>query len=212
MNGAMSHGDIAHNRARNLAHEFAHDLARARTLVDDFLHSHELDAELEGRLVRDLAHADDLAARLDPAADLDSAVRLGRMFYTDLGRVRAFIGVLAWDLGRAQERVRARDRNQRRTASRAENRIMASHDSPTVGDSALPGGVPRCLVALAVQVLPLPNRPRYAEELCVELVDLPSPARLSYALRVLGGAWRLRRALTELEPPDGSLACQAMER
>ncbi len=68
-----------------------------------------------------------------------------------------------------------------------------------VPDSAnpMPGPVPRGLVALATQMLPAPQRPRYRAEFRVELVELPRQERLAYARRVLAGAWELRRVLVE---------------
>jgi hypothetical protein len=51
------------------------------------------------------------------------------------------------------------------------------------------------LVALAVWLLPAPQRPRYHAEFHVDLVELPREQRLGYSMRVLAGAWELRWAL-----------------
>jgi hypothetical protein len=70
-----------------------------------------------------------------------------------------------------------------------------------------PGRVSRGLVALAVRLLPVSQRQRYRAEFGTELVELPCRERLGYALRVLAGAWELRRALVEaVRSPDGAVA------
>ncbi|PZS15402.1 MAG: hypothetical protein DLM60_17260 [Pseudonocardiales bacterium] len=61
----------------------------------------------------------------------------------------------------------------------------------------MPGRAASGLVALAVRLLPVAQRPRYREEFGVELVELPRRQRWGYALRVLASAWKLRKALGE---------------
>jgi hypothetical protein len=66
------------------------------------------------------------------------------------------------------------------------------------------------VVALAVRLLPAPQRPRYRAEFRVELVELPCRERLGYSVRVLAGAWELRMALVEaVRTPDGTAARRA---
>jgi hypothetical protein len=63
------------------------------------------------------------------------------------------------------------------------------------------------LIALAVRLLPVVQRARYREEFGVELVELPRRQRWGYALRVLAGAWELRKALIEaVRTSDGEPA------
>jgi hypothetical protein len=92
----------------------------------------------------------------------------------------------------------------------------AAHWARTVVASdarSVPCRVPRGLVALAVRLLPVAQRPRYRTEFRVELVELPRRERLSYSLRVLARAWELRRALIEAVcTPDGAAARRAAER
>jgi hypothetical protein len=92
----------------------------------------------------------------------------------------------------------------------------AAHWARTVvaGDArSVPRRVPRGLVALAVRLLPVAQRPRYRAEFRVELVELPRRERLGYSLRVLAHAWELRRALVEaVRTPDGAVARRAVER
>ncbi len=66
-----------------------------------------------------------------------------------------------------------------------------------------PGRVSRGLVALAVRVLPVRDRPRYREEFRVELGALARSQRWGYGLRTLSRAWELHRALTETVPHGG---------
>ncbi|MGH3930580.1 MAG: hypothetical protein ACRDTF_11460, partial [Pseudonocardiaceae bacterium] len=95
-------------------------------------------------------------------------------------------------LSTARNRIDDLVRNLKRNLRFATAPERAISDS----SSAL-GRVPQCLVALAVQVLPIHERPRYRQEFSVELMELPRQERLRYALRVLTRAWELRSALTE---------------
>jgi hypothetical protein len=66
------------------------------------------------------------------------------------------------------------------------------------------------LVALAVRLLPAPQRSRYCAEFRVELIELPCRERLGYSVRVLAGAWELRQALVEVvRTSDGATARRA---
>lgn len=70
-----------------------------------------------------------------------------------------------------------------------------------------PGWLSWQLVALAVRLLPVPQQRRYRAEFGVELAELSCRERLWYALRVLAGAWELRRALVEAAcSQDGAVA------
>ncbi|MGH3973439.1 MAG: hypothetical protein ACRDS9_08935, partial [Pseudonocardiaceae bacterium] len=52
---------------------------------------------------------------------------------------------------------------------------------------------------------PAAHQRRYHDEFCGELVELRSRERWGYALRVLAGAWELRRALAKTVcTPDGA--------
>jgi len=57
--------------------------------------------------------------------------------------------------------------------------------------------VSRCLVALAVCMLPAAQRMRYAEEFSDELLELPHDEQLGYALRLLGRSWSLCHVLND---------------
>ena len=61
--------------------------------------------------------------------------------------------------------------------------------------TASPRRTCRCLVALAVCMLPAAQRVRYAEEFSDELLELPHDEQLGYALRLLGRSWALRHVL-----------------
>jgi hypothetical protein len=63
------------------------------------------------------------------------------------------------------------------------------------GAWSLPGRLHRGLVALAVWLLPAPQRSRYRAEFSADLVELPCRKRLGYSVRVLVGAWELRWVL-----------------
>lgn len=65
-------------------------------------------------------------------------------------------------------------------------------------DSA--GWLPRCVLEVAVRVLPVGHRARYDEEFRGELVELPRQDQLGHALRLLGGCWSLRREVIGAAP------------
>jgi hypothetical protein len=198
----VSHRDRDRSNARKLALE----LVRVRDLAYDRVHNYELDPDLAANLMHSATRANELATRLNVAVDLDLAGDFDRDTYTDLGRASRVIWALGHDLGRA--RARAGD-----MYSRYGLRVGGNQDVAMADVISPPGRVPQCLVALAVQVLPVPDRPRYAEEFRVELVDVPHRERLRYAFRILAGAWQLRRALTELpRTSDGVPVRRVKER
>ena len=63
--------------------------------------------------------------------------------------------------------------------------------------TASPRRTCRCLVALAVCMLPAAQRVRYAEEFSDELLELPHGEQLGYALRLLGRSWSLCHVLND---------------
>jgi len=63
--------------------------------------------------------------------------------------------------------------------------------------TASPRRTCRCIVALAVCMLPAAQRVRYAEEFSDELLELPHDEQLGYALRLLGRSWSLCHVLND---------------
>jgi hypothetical protein len=204
------------DRSLALANALANALTNARGLASDLDN-----AEV---LVGTLARANALANALANASalNLDRGLNLDRV----LNRARDLALTLtsALDLNRAHDldRVlnRARDLDRARDLALAVVCDLVDLD-PTAhwaravvagGAWSMPGRVPRGLVALAVRLLPAPQRSRYGAEFRVELVELPCRERLGYSMRVLAGAWELRRALVEtVRTPDGA-AARRMER
>jgi hypothetical protein len=54
----------------------------------------------------------------------------------------------------------------------------------------------RWLALVSTRFLPAAHRPRYLAEYAAELVELPRPQQLTYAMRAACRTWLLRRALT----------------
>jgi hypothetical protein len=87
--------------------------------------------------------------------------------------------------------------------------LVSDASAVVVRGARPPGRITRGLIALAVRLLPIAQRPRYGEEFGVEFSELPRRQRGGYALRVLANAWELRRALVETVcTPDGEPARQ----
>ena len=63
--------------------------------------------------------------------------------------------------------------------------------------TASPRRTCRCIVALAVCMLPAAQRVRYVEEFSDELLELPHDEQLGYALRLLGRSWSLCHVLND---------------
>jgi hypothetical protein len=186
------------------ANALANALALARDLASDLDNAEVLDGTLAraNALALALAHASDLNLNLDRV--LDRALNRAR----DLAR--ALISALNLDRGlgldRARDLARAlvSDLVDLDPAARWAKEVVAG------GARSMPGRVPRGVVALAVRLLPAPQRPRYRAEFRVELVELPCRERLGYSVRVLAGAWELRMALVEaVRTPDGTAARRA---
>lgn len=198
------------SRAHALARDLDRDLAGAR--------ARDLDRELDRDLAHALDHADALARALDHAHSL-AAERI-RSLAEDLVRVLARARNLACARTRARNLIRALDRALGR--ARALNRELGREPNRDLGQTRnlvqalvnlvrsrgaaddesgagpAPGRVPRGLVAMAVQVLPMQDRDRYREEFRADLHELHRPRQqLGMALRVLTSALGLRRALTE---------------
>jgi hypothetical protein len=201
-------------RARANACARANALALARELASNLDNAGDLDnAEvLVGTLARAntlaLALANASALNIDHTLDLNNALNhshaLAHALACDLPGVRGSLPhAHAGDLAHALIRDLV-------------DLDPAAHWARTVvaGDArSVPRRVPRGLVALAVRLLPVAQRPRYRAEFRVELVELPRRERLGYSLRVLAHAWELRRALVEaVRTPDGAVARRAAER
>lgn len=193
----MNHRDHDIARARDLVRQ----LTNAYELAQNYVHTHDLDNDndLADSLTRRLDRARDVVARLD-AVRLSLSVELDSNFYSDLGRAKALTYALGHDLGRASSRNHNRCHYPRPSLHAA-----AEQNLDTDGAGLTLARVPQGLVALAVWMLPVRERPRYREEFGVELVELPRQEGLRYALRVLTRAWELRRVLT-VETLDGAPA------
>ncbi|MGH3695957.1 MAG: hypothetical protein ACRDRX_18520 [Pseudonocardiaceae bacterium] len=178
--------DLALDLARDLDDaEFpVGTLARVNDLIRALTDAHEL------ILAGDLDHAEFLAATLADAKDLAHA--LARATSTP---------DLHHSLARALARDLVRGLFDHDPAARWARAVVAGRCWST------PGWLSWQLVALAVRLLPVSQQRRYRAEFGVELVELSCRERLWYGLRVLAGAWELRRALLEATcSPDGAIA------
>ncbi len=151
--------------------------------------------------VADLRRARDIACALDVPRFRDDAL--------DVVLTRALIDAVDGALAssRTGDRVRALDRLG--VAARARVRELAIFDDDegrrlgrdllgcvtSARNAAVAGPATRRLVAVAVFLVPAAHRRRYAEEFGAELAALAGRQRRAYALRLVGGAWRLRRGL-----------------
>ncbi|MGW5745168.1 hypothetical protein [Amycolatopsis sp. NPDC003861] len=151
--------------------------------------------------VADLRRARDLACALDVPRFRDDAL--------DVVLTRALIDAVdvALAASRTGERVRALDRLG--VAAQARVRELAIFDDDegrrlgrallgcvtSARNAAVAGPATRRLVAAAVALVPSAHRRRYAEEFHAELAELTGRQRAAYALRLVAGAWRLRRGL-----------------
>lgn len=90
-------------------------------------------------------------------------------------------------------------------------RSAAQAETVTDGVYLKSGRVSRGLVALAVQMLPAPQRPRYRAEFRADLVELPRWEALKYAYQVLVTVWKLRQALVESMRTAPDAAAQTVE-
>jgi hypothetical protein len=189
------------------ANALANALALARDLASDLDNAEVLVGTLAlaraNALARALANAS--ALNRDRALDLDRALHRAR----DLAL--ALTSALNLDRARAldhdHDRHRARDLALALVGDLVDLDPAAHWARAVVADGvwSMPGRVPRGLVGLAVGLLPAPQRPRYRAEFHVELVELPCRERLGYSVRVLAGAWKLRRVLVEaVRTPDGA--------
>ena len=206
---ALSQGldrELAQARAPDLGWELERDLS----LVLD--HAYALARALEQEGGADCpARAEELVRALARARNLACSRPRARNLVHTLDRYGSRARTLKRDLGGG--RVPARARHLGRSAgSVARGRDPAA--AHTRGTSPAVGRVPRGLVALAVRVLPAPDRDRYRAEFCAELHEQGSRWRqLGYAWRVLSRAGELRRALIENWPlPNDPSAPDAMKR
>ncbi|MGH3795798.1 MAG: hypothetical protein ACRDSP_13015 [Pseudonocardiaceae bacterium] len=146
-----------------------------------------LELALDPDLARDPALARPLARTLALDPDLTRALGLALALDPDLAHALQ----RAPGPAPAMQRALVRARELERTLH------AAAQETAPDGACSAPSRVPRGLVTLATRLLPVRNRPRYAEEFRTEMMDVPGPGRWGYALRVLAAAWNLRRALTE---------------
>jgi len=209
--------------ALTLARDLASNLDNARNLAQDFGVANDLDnAEV---LVGTLARANTLALALANASALNLDHTLDLKSALNHSRALAHVLARASDLTRvcvhlANANAHARLINARDLAHALVRDLVdldpAVHWARAVvadGARSSPGRVSRGLAELAVRLLPASQRPRYRGEFHSELVELPRRVRLGYSLRVLAGAWELRRALVEaVRTPDGAVARRAAER
>ena len=213
MNHCPPAGALARARDRAVDLVRALDLGTARDCAVDLVHDLERDLDLGAArkdaydLVLDLdydrdhAHAHALALGRAHNLDLALALALDRALDCDRAYDRAH------DLDRTHVRAHVRDLKRAHTCA---VKLLRALDRAQGVGSSMPGRVSRRVVALASRMLPARERPRYREEFRAQLSDLPHQERLRYALRVLVGAWELRRVLTGVvRTPDGSPARRA---
>ncbi len=164
----------------------SYDLASARNSALAFDHALDLasanaNASVRARIrVSAFPSVSAFVSAFVSALDLDRALALANALVLDFDRDLALVDAL--------DRARVRDRARRSAASGAGAVVVG-------GARAMPGRTTRGLIALAVWLLPVGQRPRYHAEFGVELVELPRRQRWGYALRVLASALELRRAL-----------------
>ncbi len=190
------------------AHAFrANTLARANALANALALARDLASDLDNAevLVGTLARANALARALADAGALDLAHAID--LDLALNHTRDLACALARDIAREVARDLARDLARDIVRDLVDLDPMAHWARAVVagGAGSMPGRVSGGLVALAVRLMPVAQQRRYHDELCGELVELPSRERWGYALRLLAGAWELRRALVEAAcTPDGA--------
>lgn len=218
----------ANGLALTRANANANALARANALANALALARDLASDLDNAevLVGTLARANALtlglanasALNLDHTLDLDHALNHSRALThalthaSDFARTRAGASNLDLDLARDFARARASDLacDLVRDLADLDPAAHWARALAVAGARSMPGRVSRGLVALAVRMLPAPQRPRYCGEFRVESVELPPRERLGYSLRVLASAWELRRALGEAGcTPDGAAARRA---
>ncbi|HEU0086978.1 MAG TPA: hypothetical protein VFQ77_04920 [Pseudonocardiaceae bacterium] len=185
--------ELAQARARDLGWELERDLP----LVLD--HAYALARALAQEDGEDcLAQAEELVRALARARNLACSRPRARNLVRTLDRYRVRARALERDLGRGGVATRGRHRGRSPGSVDRGGDPAAAH---TRGGSPVVGRVAHGLVALAVRVLPAPARGRYRAEFRAELHDLGSRWRqMTYAVRVLSRAGKLRRELIEYRP------------
>ncbi|MGV9364434.1 hypothetical protein [Amycolatopsis sp. NPDC003731] len=199
----------------------AAELAVACRLARTLSNNRALAFAPQRELTRRLAAQLDLAHDLAVSEDFDTAVHLA--WAADAQAVAALLA----DRTREREEsvITAREAVVATRRARAElhNRVDAARKyvsplgSDPVGEARVavakvirrlargtatagrPGLVCRNLLGVALQVLPLAERPRFAEEFRGEAAALPR-GQARYAARQLLHAWSLRRALVRARP------------
>ena len=215
MNHCPPAGALARARDRAVDLVRALDLGAARDRAVDLVHDLERDLDL-GAARKD-AHDLVLDLNYDRDRTHAHAYALGRAHNLDLALALALDRALDCDRGSGYDRTHDLDRSHVRAhvqdlkrAHKCAVKLLRALDRAQGVGSSMPGPVSRRVLVLASRMLPAPERPRYREECRAELSDLPCQERLRYALRVLVGAWELRRVLTGVvRTPDGSPARRA---
>ncbi|MEU9665674.1 hypothetical protein AB0J81_05970 [Streptomyces bobili] len=207
--------------SRELIQELARTDARARRLAH-LLALKRFDAvSSDVDLALDVA---ELVAGLHVrAARLPSAVGTPRAVEThtaQLAQGLAYASESACDLARQLARVDPRGSTQAvRTARSCDEAAVLLHKftASLQGCEAVSASLSRqqrvspsarWLIGSAVRVLPVADRPRYAEEWQSELWDLAAEPRrrhLAHALRVTFRAWSTRRAILDMQQENGGL-------
>jgi hypothetical protein len=214
------------------ASDYAVVCARLRALINEPDRDHarrELHRTLYPYEQLDAALHLTRALELDFPLNLGVDVALNRAVYLDQdptapARILSAALDLNFALDRALEnaaglhRIRSRARELEgaldvdRATDLAHSIRSAAHEVEAVADGVyLKPGLSRGLLALAVQMLPAPQRPRYRAEFRADLVELPPWEALKYSGRVLASVWELRQALVDSMRTAADPAAQRVE-
>ncbi|MGH3780815.1 MAG: hypothetical protein ACRDRO_09370 [Pseudonocardiaceae bacterium] len=215
------------------ASDYAVTSARVRALTNDPDRDplrHELHRTLYPYEQLDAAVHVTRALELDFPLNLGVDLALNRAVYLELdptapARILNVALDLNFALDRAAEnaaglhRIRNRARKLEsaldfdRATDLAHNIRSAAQEVAAVTDGVdlKPGRVSGGLIALAVQMLPASQRPRYRAEFRADLVELSHWEALKYAHGVLASVWELRRALVESMRTAADAAAQRVE-
>lgn len=204
--------DLDFGRVGDLTRALVFDLDIACERIGDLDHARELAAILAR--ARDLAHARDLARRLDRALDRNLNLVLDIDFDSALDHARDLVGVLAEVLGDVETGNLVLNSVIASALNRAYDSVnqlgpVFVHATAAIDrarDRAQRGEARRVapsaarLVLGAARLLPAADRARYAEEYHSELSDLARDGagrlgQLGYALRQLRSAPRTGLAL-----------------
>ncbi len=197
------------------------ELERARRLARTLSNNRALAFAPQRELTRRLAAQLDLAHDLAVSEDFDTAVHLA--WAADAQAVAALLANRTREREESAAVAREAVAATRRARAELHRRVEAARTfvSPLGGDpigearvtvakvirrltrgtatAGRPGLVCRNLLSLALQVLPLAERPLYGQEFRGEAAVLPR-GQARYAARQLLRAWSLRRALVGARP------------